>query len=115
MNRDTAYAHSIYQIMGHKSFPEFETPTTAELPRLWRQHPDPALRRLMLGIERIRRLFVEIEAYRVVVEQCWREEARGQLVALEKLRIIMETERSRLWTQRSEIPAAPDGSADRSG
>ena len=35
------------------------------------------------------------------------EETSAQLVALEKLRMIMETERSRLGIQRSEIHDAP--------
>jgi hypothetical protein len=93
--------------MPRRSLPDFETPTTAELRRLWRKHDDPALRRLMLEIERMRRVFVEIEAYRVVVERCWKQETSAQLVALEKLRMIMEMERSRLGIQRSEIPEAP--------
>ncbi|BCG05527.1 hypothetical protein PPGU19_100950 (plasmid) [Paraburkholderia sp. PGU19] len=62
----------------------------------------------------MRHVFVEIEAYRVVVERCWREDVGGQLVALEKLRVIMETERSRLGIQRSEIPDAPTGAETRS-
>lgn len=99
--------------MSGKHLPNFETPTTAELRRLWRKHDDPALRRLMLEIERMRRVFVEIEAYRVVVQQCWKEETSAQLVALEKLRMIMETERSRLGIQRSEIPEAPLSSSER--
>jgi hypothetical protein len=69
----------------------------------------------MLEIERMRRVFVEIEAYRVVIERCWRQEISGQLVALEKLRVMMETERSRLGIQRSEIPDAPAGSDLRDG
>ncbi|MFM0020924.1 hypothetical protein [Paraburkholderia azotifigens] len=96
--------------MRSRNLPDFETPTTAELRRLWREHDDPTLRRLMLEIERMRRVFVEIEAYRVVVERCWKEETSAQLVALEKLRMIMETERSRLGIQRSEIQDAPLGS-----
>ena len=39
-------------------------------------------------------MFVEIEAYRVVVARCWREETRSTLVGLEKLRMLMEAERS---------------------
>jgi hypothetical protein len=36
--------------MPWKDFPGFETPTTAELRGLWRQHNDPALRQLLLEI-----------------------------------------------------------------
>ncbi|MFP3638096.1 hypothetical protein [Paraburkholderia sp. SIMBA_054] len=46
--------------MPRRSFSDFETPTTAELRRLWRKHDDPAIRRLMLEIERMRRVFIEI-------------------------------------------------------
>ncbi len=37
----------------------------------------------------MRRVFVEIEACRVVIQQRWKEETSAQLVALEKLRMIM--------------------------
>jgi hypothetical protein len=59
-----------------------------------------------LEIERMRQVFKEIEAYRVVVERCWFEETRSTLVGLEKMRTMIEGERSRLGISRDEIPTA---------
>jgi len=83
--------------MRREPLPDFATPSTRQLRELWRKYPDDeAVRSACLEIERMRQVFVEIEAYRVVVARCWREETRSTLVGLEKLRMLMEAERSRL-------------------
>lgn len=61
-----------------------------------------------MEIERMRQVFLEIESYRIVVERCWRQETRGQLVALVKLRMLIAGERSRLGISSDDVPPAPD-------
>jgi hypothetical protein len=48
-----------------------------------------------------------------VVERCWQEETRSTLVGLEKLRMLMERERSRLGISRDEIPTAHEDAGKR--
>ncbi|MFL9997897.1 hypothetical protein PQR34_42515 [Paraburkholderia sediminicola] len=43
----------------------------------------------MLEIVRMRDLFDEVESDRVVVQRCWEVDVGDQLVALEKLRVLM--------------------------
>jgi hypothetical protein len=100
--------------MRRKPLPDFATPTTRQLRELWRKYPDDAaVHSACLEIERMRGVFMEIEAYRVVVERCWREETRSTLVGLEKLRMLMESERSRLGISRDEIPTAHEDAGKR--
>jgi hypothetical protein len=100
--------------MRRKPLPDFITPTTRQLRELWRKYPDDeVLHSACLEIERMRQVFKDIEAYRVVVERCWHDETRSTLVGLEKLRMLMESERSRLGISRSEIPEAHDDARKR--
>jgi hypothetical protein len=91
--------------------------TTARIPvaddsataRALAKYPeDTAVQRACMEIERMRRVFLEIESYRIVTERCWRQETRGQLVALEKMRTLIAGERSRLGISSADVPPAPD-------
>jgi hypothetical protein len=100
--------------MPRKPLPDFTTPTTRQLRELWRKYPDDEMvHNACLEIERLRQVFKEIEAYRVVVERCWFEETRSTLVGLEKMRTMIEGERSRLGISRDEIPRAPEDAGKR--
>ncbi|OTP69475.1 hypothetical protein [Caballeronia sordidicola] len=100
--------------MPRKQLPEFPSPTTRQLRELWRKYPeDTAVQRACMEIERMRQVFLEIESFRVVVERCWRQETRGQLVALEKMRVLIAGERSRLGISSADVPPAPDYAGNR--
>jgi hypothetical protein len=100
--------------MKRKQLPDFATPSTRQLRELWRKYPDDvAVHNACLEMERMREVFMQIEAYRVVVERCWQEETRSTLVGLEKLRMLMERERSRLGISRDEIPTAHEDAGKR--
>jgi hypothetical protein len=75
--------------------PDFGTPTMTDLRRLYRTYPQDEIRALVLEVVRMRELFDEVESYRVVVQRCWEVDVGGQLVALEKLRVLMMQEMSR--------------------
>jgi hypothetical protein len=115
-NANILYIHTVFAraIMPRKQLPDFPSPTTRQLRELWRKYPDDtAVQRACLEIERMRGVFLEIEAYRVVVERCWREETRSTLVGLEKMRMLIEGERSRLGISRDEIPTASNEAGKR--
>lgn len=86
--------------------PDHPTPTINELRALWHRHRDHDIRRLILEIQRLREVQEEIEYLRSVTERAWKSENLGTLVALEKLRVLMQSERSRLGIL-SGLPPAP--------
>lgn len=49
---------------------------------------DPDVRRLILEVQRSRRAIEEIRYFHGSIQNCWREEGQGQLVAMEKLRLL---------------------------
>ncbi|HEY1998786.1 hypothetical protein [Paraburkholderia sp.] len=79
-----------------QKLPDFASPTTDQLRELYRHSDDEIVRRAVLEVIRLRDLVEQIDGYRETVERCWRDEGLGQLVALYQLRIIMQTERSRM-------------------
>jgi hypothetical protein len=86
--------------------PNYSTPTINELRALWRLHDDHDIRRLILEIQHLREVQEEIEYLRSVTERAWKAENLGTLVALEKLRVLMQSERSRLGIL-SGLPPTP--------
>ncbi|SAL01208.1 hypothetical protein AWB77_06298 [Caballeronia fortuita] len=56
---------------------------------------DPDVQRLVLEVQRFRGVVDEAYQRQQVIEKCWREEGHGQLVALEKLRLLLNNERTR--------------------
>jgi hypothetical protein len=51
--------------MKRKQLPDFATPSTRQLRELWRKYPDDvAVHNACLEMERMREVFMEIEAYR---------------------------------------------------
>jgi hypothetical protein len=82
--------------MRPKDLPDFIPPTAKEMRLLWRAYPDENVRRLMLEIERQRRILREVEYYRELIARVWSEEHPGTMVGLEKLRILMTAEKTYL-------------------
>ena len=71
--------------------PSFTTVSYGELRGFWSRYKnDPDVRRLLLEVQRSRRVPEEIQYFLdVVIQKFWREEGHGQLVAMEKLRVLL--------------------------
>lgn len=76
-----------------KQLPDFRPVTQAELRQIWAEHPD--MRRLVLEVERYRRVMAEIDGLYKSTHQAWRDHAGGHLVALHMLKTLMSEERGR--------------------
>ena len=92
--------------------------TLAELRQLWRQcgcgaEYDSTVRRLIVDVLRMRKLIVEMDGLCGAVQRAWRDETRSNLVALERLRILFNDERSRHGVLSSESPPAPPDAMNR--
>ena len=92
--------------------PQMPSLTLTELRRLWHQHGsgseyDETIRRLIVDVVRMRKLVVEMDGLRGAAQRAWRDETRSNLVALERLRILFNDERSRHGGLSSESPPAP--------
>lgn len=74
--------------------PPFRPVTQNELRQIWVEHSDS--RRLVLEIERYRRVIAEIDQLYKTTHQAWREHVGGNLVALHLLEMLMLEERLRL-------------------
>jgi hypothetical protein len=74
-------------------FPECKPPTIYELRELWRRYRgNGVVQRLILEIQHLRGFLREVEALRVVIQRCWNDETGSKLVALECLRVELQTE-----------------------
>lgn len=74
--------------------PPFRPITQSELRQIWVEHPES--RRLVLEIERYRRVIAQIDQLYKTTHQAWREHVGGNLVALHLLETVMLEERMRL-------------------
>lgn len=64
---------------------------------LWNRRPTRAeMRRLLLEIERARRVLDEIEQMRAAINRAWKADVGGQLTGLERLRCLLQEERVRI-------------------
>lgn len=75
--------------------PGFEPVTREELRRLWVQYPQDDIRRLLLEVERYRRVIKVIDEHYLSIHQSWRNALGGDLTALHMLKQIMHSERYR--------------------
>tara|TARA_Y100001938_G_scaffold139620_1_gene206718 strand:+ start:299 stop:547 length:249 start_codon:yes stop_codon:yes gene_type:complete len=73
--------------------PDFRPVTQGELRQIWSDHPD--MRRLVLEVERYRRVMAEIDGLYKATHEAWRTNGGGHLVALHMLQTLMTTERYR--------------------
>ena len=80
-----------------RHLPPFRPVTKAELRYFWSNHPES--RRLVLEIERYRRVFAEIDGLYKTTHQAWRDHLGGNLTALHLLQQVMTVERERLPTE----------------
>lgn len=79
--------------MLRQPLPSFQSPTNRELREMWRSYPDGhEVRRLILEIVRCRSQFRDAEDLRQSVQKVWSEDVGGHLVALHKLRLLLQDE-----------------------
>lgn len=76
--------------------PPFRPVDKGELRRLWVERPDPDVRRLVLEVQRYRRLLHEISRMVDGVDKSWKAEGRGHLVGLHLLKVALIDERGRV-------------------
>lgn len=77
-----------------RELPSFRPVTQSELRTIWRNNPES--RRLVLEIERYRRVMAEIDKLYKTTHQAWRFHLGGNLTALHLLQQLMTQERERL-------------------
>ena len=77
-----------------RDLPPFKPVTQAKLRHIWAVHPQ--CRRLVLEIERYRRVIAKIDDLYKITHQSWRNNLGGNLTALHLLQQIMTEERERL-------------------
>ncbi|MEO8643094.1 hypothetical protein [Pseudomonas sp.] len=80
-----------------RDLPSFRPVTQAELRDIWSNHPE--YRRLVLEVERYRRVITKIDDLYKITHQSWRDHLGGNLTALHLLQQIMTEERGRLPVQ----------------
>lgn len=80
-----------------RDLPPFKPVTQAELRHIWLTHPQ--CRRLVLEVERYRRVIAKIDDLYKITHQSWRDNLGGNLTALHLLQQIMTEERGRLPAQ----------------
>jgi len=80
-----------------RDLPPFKPVTQAELRHIWVMHPQ--CRRLVLEVERYRRVIAKIDDLYKITHQSWRDNLGGNLTALHLLQQIMTEERGRLPVQ----------------
>lgn len=76
--------------------PDFLTVTDRELRELWRKHPDPDVRRVILEVVRYRRVMLEVDDLYKTIHQSWRRATHSNLVALHVLQRLMIDEKDRM-------------------
>lgn len=79
-----------------RELPPFRPVTQKELREIWVQHSDSDIRRLVLEVERYRRVIAEIDQLYRSTHQAWRDTVGGNLCALHLLQQVLYTERERL-------------------
>lgn len=79
-----------------RDLPPFRPATLDELRALWQQHPDPAIRCLVLEVVRSREVIVEVDHLYKTIHQAWRSTVGGNLTALHLLQNLLHLEMGRL-------------------
>lgn len=84
-----------------RDLPPFRPVTKAELRYFWGNHPES--RRLVLEVERYRRVIAEIDVLYKITHQAWRDHFGGNLTALHLLQQVMTEERQRLPAEVADM------------
>lgn len=86
--------HTVFTDPMKRELLPFQPMTQDELRQIWLSHPD--CRRLVLEVERYRRVIAQIDDLSKSVHQSWRDQVGGNLVALHLLAQVMLDKRMRL-------------------
>jgi hypothetical protein len=98
------------------SLPNFSSPSLEELRALWKRYRgNPDVERLILEVKRTHDVLLDVEDLYSSIEQAWRNEGLGHLVALYKLRILVLDEKARHGVLKGLPVPSPSGSAKGSG
>lgn len=76
--------------------PPFRPVSQDELRAVYARYRDPDIRRIVLEVERYRRVIAEMDTLYKSTHQAWRDVVGGNLISLHMLLQIMTTERQRL-------------------
>ncbi|WP_144106629.1 hypothetical protein [Paraburkholderia sp. BCC1886] len=80
-----------------RELPRFEPIGLNELRRFWKQYRGNAeVERMLLEIAQSRQTLISLERYFESVHKAWKDEKLGQLVAMEKMRLIFVEQNLRL-------------------
>lgn len=97
LRRVVSYCTPIqYYLPMPTKLPDFHTVTDRELREIWRNHPDPSVRRVILEVVRYRKVLTEVDSLYQTIHRAWRKEVGGNLVALHLLQKVMVEEKDRI-------------------
>jgi len=77
------------------TLPDFEPITREELRQFWVKYRVRDVRRLVLEVERHRRVMSEVDSLYAIIHQAWRDEVGGDLIALHRLKQVLYAESQR--------------------
>lgn len=81
--------------------PQFEPVTQTELKRIWAENPCPEARRLVLEIERYRRILVEVEDFYEAAHKRERESGAGHSTLMHTFKNLIYYERNRVYRPKA--------------
>lgn len=89
-----------------KELPPFAPLGLKEMRSFWKQYRGNVdVERMLLEIQYSRQVIHDIEVYFVSVHKVWREHDLGTLVALEKMRVLLQEQHARQGVLASLMPA----------
>ena len=89
-----------------KELPRFAPLSLKEMRAFWKQYRgNMDVERMLLEIQYSRQVIHDIEIYFVSVYKVWREPDLGTLVALEKMRVLLQEQHARQGVLASLMPA----------
>jgi hypothetical protein len=92
-----------------KALPEFAPLSLKELRSFWKKYRgNEDIERLVLEVQFSRSVINEIDSYFKSIHQAWRQENLGELIAIEKLRLLLVKQHLR-QTVLAEIKPASKG------
>jgi hypothetical protein len=88
-----------------KDLPNFAPFGLKEMRALWKKYRGNLdVERMLLEIQYSRQVIHDIEVYFVAVHKAWREQDVGTLVAIEKMRVLLQEQHSRQGVLANILP-----------
>ncbi len=82
--------------MNDYRLPAFRPLTTDELRHIWTENPCSEARRMVLEIQRYRRLIEEVDGLHQSIQRAWHDMNGGHLVAMHLCKKLLYEERNRV-------------------